>query len=201
MRETEYVESNGGDAGNILLRPGASDRESHPILDVIREMTAPLRVLVVTVEHSIEEWLSAHQEIGDWADELVIVGVGDGARSTTTVQPSAATTAPAPAPLQGEPIFEFIQDAGDLSTLGQTINAQLQIPEHVTDDTQTILYIDSITALLESADTETVFRFLHTLTNLVTAQGATAYYQLDSGQIGAETTAILSVLFDATLDD
>lgn len=201
MRETEYVERNGGDSGNILLHPpDASDHESRPVLDVVRDTTAPLRVLVVTVEHSIEEWLSTHQDIGDWVDELVILGVGDGARSTATAQPSATTTTPAPAPVPGEPVFEFITDAGDLSTLGQTINAHLQTREHATDDTQTILYVDSISALLESADTETVFRFLHTLTSLVTAQGATAYYQLNPSQIDAQTTATLSVLFDS-IDD
>lgn len=50
--------------------------------------------------------------------------------------------------------------------------------------------------MLEFADTETVFRFLHTLTSLVTAQDATAYYQLNPSQIDAQTTATLSVLFD-----
>ena len=65
MRETEYIEQNGGDSGNILLHTDASDHDSRPLLEVIRETTAQLRVLIVTVEHTIEEWLSAHQDIGD----------------------------------------------------------------------------------------------------------------------------------------
>lgn len=202
MREAaSYTESLGADSANTLLNPpDASDRDGYSLTELIQPHSGAVKALVVTVEQSVEDWLASNQDVSELAEELVIVSVGDGVRSTAATH-SGPTQAPTPDPRRGEPVIEFVPDASDFSQLGQTINAHLsETPRNMTEPTRTIFYLDSISALLEAADTETVFRFLHTLTSLVNARGATAYYQLDSSQVDPETVSIILPLFDSEIE-
>lgn len=202
MREaSSCTGSMGVDSPNTLLYPPIdSDRGGPSFTELIQTQAGSVRALVVTVEQSVEDWLATHQDVLEVVQELVLVSVGDGARSAAAANPRTAT-APTPGPLPGEPVIEFVPDTENLSELGVSINAHLsETPNDESEQTQTVLYLNSVSALLEVSDTETVFRFLHILTRLVEARGATAYYQLDSSQIDSATISTLSVLFGSDLE-
>lgn len=202
MREApSYTESMGADSANTLLYPPEnSDRGGRSFTDLIQSQAGSIQALVVTAEQSVEDWLATHQGAGELVEELVVVSVGDGVRSTAAAQPGTTTT-PTPDPLPGEPVIEFVPDTENLSELGVTINAHLsETPTYGSEQTQTVLYLDSVSALLEASDTETVFRFLHVLTRVVEARGAIAYYRLGSSHVDSATISTLSVLFDSHLE-
>lgn len=194
-----YLESKEFDSANVLLRTDDSGRTERACTDIFRSAGAT-RGVVVAVEWSVEDWLAALQDRDGLPDELVVVSVGEGARTTATAQPGSPIR-PAPDRPAGEPVVDFVP-AGDLATLGQTINRHLTAASDpaMGEPPRTVLCLDSIAALVEASDVRTVFRFLHILTSLVSTQGATAHYHLDPGQLDSETVATLSVLFDSTLE-
>ena len=152
MREaTSYPESKGADSANTLLDPPTeSDRDGHSLTDLIQPHSDAVQALVITVEQSVEDWLASNQDIRELVEELVVVSVGDGVRSTAATHPGPTTT-PTPDSQVGGPRIELVSDAGNLAELGQTINAYLsEAPDSASDQSQTVLYLDSISALLEA---------------------------------------------------
>lgn len=197
-----YMGSKGGDSVNVLLTmTDDSGRTERACTDLFRSEEGATRgVVVVTVEQSVEDWLATHQDADGLPAELVVVSVGEGARSTAAAQ-TGSPTAPSPDRLAGEPVIDFVP-AGDLSALGTTINTYLtESPNPGTaEPTRTVLCFDSISALVDASDVQTIFRFLHILTSLVRTHGATAHYHLDPSQLDPVTVSTLSVLFDAELE-
>ncbi|MFB6075060.1 MAG: hypothetical protein ABEJ89_08615 [Haloarculaceae archaeon] len=82
-----------------------------------------------------------------------------------------------------------------LSRFAEAITDQLGDRE-----AETVVSVHSITDLLEYADRETVFRFLHALASSVRATRATGYYHLDAVAHDAETVARFGTLFDAVVE-
>jgi archaellum biogenesis ATPase FlaH len=59
------------------------------------------------------------------------------------------------------------------------------------------LCFDSLSILLQYADTERVFRFLHVLTNRLTELGASTHFHLDPAAHDERTIAQLAQAFDS----
>jgi hypothetical protein len=74
----------------------------------------------------------------------------------------------------------------------------IAIAEAVTADTE--VCFDSLTALLQYADRERAFRFLHSLGERCTAASAGVHYHLDPETADAKTVAAVSTLMDAVVD-
>jgi hypothetical protein len=83
----------------------------------------------------------------------------------------------------------------DLLGLGETLDAALS-----RSDRPTTLCTWSVSDLLQSADLESVFRFLEVLTRNVHRTGGVAHYHLTTDVHDPETVETLETLFDAVLD-
>jgi len=83
-------------------------------------------------------------------------------------------------------------EPGDLTGLG------IAIAESLGPDTA--VCFDSLTAMLQYADRERSFQFLHALGERCASAGATAHYHLDPEATDETTVAALSTLVDAVVD-
>ncbi|WP_049986698.1 DUF7504 family protein [Halobellus rufus] len=60
--------------------------------------------------------------------------------------------------------------------------------------------VESLTVLLQYADTQSVYRFLHVLTTRLRAADATGYFYLDPSVVDDRTVELLKTLFDAVVE-
>lgn len=175
---------------NLLVRP--TERIDHETIcaRLSEELAAP-QALVVSYEQSIEDWLANHQQHP--LDSVAFVRVGEPVRSAAAATPTTPPTAP-----DGDPIIEGVADPTDLTTLGLTIQSQLQ-----TFDTagrgDIVVCVDSLPALLAPVSLPRAFRFLHLLTTLIKTHNATAHYHT-TPELTSEALETLRPLFDAELD-
>jgi hypothetical protein len=146
---------------------------------------------------------SPRERLDDWDDqvgvrpaETTVVDVATATRS------AAASAGGAPDPLDGAAGPGGWADAtvervpkGDLLGLGETLDTALS-----RSDRPTTLCMRSVSDLLQSADLETVFRFLEVLTRNVERAGGVAHYHLTTDVHDPEAVETLEVLFDAVLD-
>ncbi|WP_266077856.1 DUF7504 family protein [Haladaptatus caseinilyticus] len=69
------------------------------------------------------------------------------------------------------------------------------------NDQQSMLYFDSITAMLRYVNRTTAFRFLHSLTDSLRRLGVTAHFYMNPDVHDEETLAIFRPLFDTVVGD
>ncbi len=65
---------------------------------------------------------------------------------------------------------------------------------------QTVICFHSLTALIQYADLQRVFRFLHVLTARIDLIDAVAHFHMDPGAHDAQTRNTLVQLFDAVIN-
>lgn len=94
--------------------------------------------------------------------------------------------------------IQRISDPRDLPKLGIAISQV--IADWQGRSKHTVMCFHSITDLLQFADHERVFRFLHVLQGRVDSIDATAHYHLDRDAHDERTVAMFWNLFDATVD-
>jgi len=119
-------------------------------------------------------------------DRMILVG--DFARGATTQTPTGDQIP------SGDIVT--IPEATDLATLGIQINEMLSKLARSGGDV--VVHFDSIETLLDQVGPEPAFKFLHVLTGLVNASGATGYYYLDPEGVTDKTISTMEVLFDHT---
>ena len=75
------------------------------------------------------------------------------------------------------------------------------VPESAADSDEDISFcFNSITSLLQYADVQRAFRFLHVVTGRVKTVGGTGHYHLDPEAHDRQTLATLKGLFDAVIE-
>jgi len=172
-------------ADTVLLQAtSAGDREQDLCGELLAE-PAPDTLVGVTTTETPARWCSTHldQTTADPENaQLVCVGerTRSGARGAAESAPISTATVP---------------DPGNLTKLGTLLSDPL------TGDpsADAVLCLDSVTPLLHHSSRQTVFQFLHVLTDLVTANGVAAHYHLDPQAHDDETVASLKVLVDAVV--
>jgi len=87
-----------------------------------------------------------------------------------------------------------VSSPGDLTGLGIAISEYLS--EWHSDDNRTVVCFDSVTTLLQYADTERVFQFIHVLTQRIEEAGATAHFHMDPAAHDDQTVRTITSLFD-----
>ncbi len=177
----------------LLLTPPFEDRGDEACVDLLAtSRPADMNVLYVTFVQSaderLESWRRRHDDTQP--NRLGVIDVGGSTRSAT------ATSAAAPDPTSPVRI-ETIASPGNLTNLGIKISGFLQDWEP-TDADPTICF-HSLTTLLQYADLQRVFRFLHVLTGRVRAVGGTAHFHLDPGAHDPQVENTLMTLFDAAV--
>jgi len=182
-------------ASNILLLTPSLDShdDDEACLDLLT-VTEPTQenVLSVTFTQSatdrIDLW-DAH--VDERPARAGIISVGEITRSASTDTTSTQR-------LVGPLTIETVSDPGDLTGLGIAVSTFLS--EWGDDDNQTVACFHSLTPLLQHADLQRVFRFLHVLTGRLKTSDAVAHYHMDPNAHDQQTISTLRPLFDAIVD-
>jgi|GEM_PF-1228908 len=87
-----------------------------------------------------------------------------------------------------------VSDPTDLTGVAIAVGEWLRARD---GDERPVVCLDSLSTLLQYADLERAFRFLHALVARVRSAGATAYVSVDPGAHDEATLATLRTLFDA----
>lgn len=116
-----------------------------------------------------------------------------------TDQFEAATTETTTADEDGNRVtVDTIDDPSDLPKLGITISRAVK--EWDDAGVGTVVCFHSLTALLQYADRQRVFRFLHVLQDRLEAVDAVTHYHMDAAAHDRQTLATLRPLFDAVVE-
>lgn len=151
-----------------------------------RAAVADGNVLCVSFTRPAEERLGVLRDRLDRLPERVaVVSCADRHPSETTVRTADGTTRVS---------VEVVSDPSDLPRLGTTVSRAVSEWD---PDAETLLCFHSLTALLQYADTQRAFRFLHLMRNRL---DTTNHYHMDSEAHDGQTVASLRPLFDAVVE-
>lgn len=165
----------------------------------------PLRgnVLLVTLLESPDRRLDALRR---WAGQLpgrvAVVSVGDSMRSAGAAGasnwPGSAAGAGADhgtgSASRGNIRTTSVSDPGDLTGIGVKIEQVLSA--WTDEDAPTRTCFHSLTCLLQYADLDRVFKFLHVLTSRIEASNGLAHFHMDPTAVDDRTLATVRSLFD-----
>jgi hypothetical protein len=119
-----------------------------------------------------------------------IVSVDDSTRS-------AAATASVQTGANGH--VRTVSSPGDLTGLGIAVSEFLG--DWHGDGNETVVCFDSITTLLQYADLQRAFRFLHVLTQRSDGAGAHAHFHMDPTAHDEQTIRTITSLFDEVVEE
>ncbi|WP_435180608.1 DUF7504 family protein [Halorussus sp. AFM4] len=177
----------------LLLAPSiheATDEACHDLLSL--EAPDDENVLWVTYTRSpdacMQDWLD---RAGDRPRNVRLVSVGETTRS------AAATVGGDVGPRSGD-VVETLSSPGDLTGLGIKLSEILKAWKD--SDARTVACFDSLTALLQYADLQTAYKFLHVLTGRFDAADVTAHFHLDPDACDQQTVSTLTSLFDTVVE-
>lgn len=122
--------------------------------------------------------------------------VGDLPASMAIICPEAQSGGSAALP---DGVYSTSVAADDLTGVGIAVSRYLDRWDGSRAPTTACL--DSLTDVLERADTERVFRFLHTVTGRFMAAGVSAHVHLDPATHDDQTIATLRTLFDTVVTE
>jgi hypothetical protein len=184
-------------ASVLLLSPSLHSATDEACLDFLTlDDPSEENVLWVTYTRTpdscVQSWLA---NVGGRPQNMRFVSVGETKRS------ASAQSGGGDAPRPGGDSVETLSSPGDLTGLGITLSEVLK--EWNDEDERTVACFDSLTALLQYADLQTVYKFLHVLTGRFEAADVTAHFHLDPEACDTQTVSTLTSLFDtvAELED
>lgn len=180
--------------GNTGLLVSAMETDAETaVYEVLRDSPpAETNLLVISYRSDPDEWLAEWQTHGGAIPaDFGFIHVGDMARSAAA--PASGT------PAQAAPHFVTgISDPTDLTGLGIQISEYLE--QWAGTDRQTIVYFDSVTVLLQFAELDRVYRFLHVLAGRIKSVEGHAYYRLDPNAHDVQTLSTVQNLLDNTIE-
>ena len=185
---TEDKLSELADVSNILLlAPSLGGQGADVCLDVIsRTKPSETNILTVTYTDTPQEW------VDNWIDHAGVSPlrggiVGIGQADNAVDDPSWAV--------------KTVENPSDLTGVGIELSELLSgMATAADDDEQIAVCFDGITSLLQYADLQRAFRFLHVVTGRVRKADARCYYHLNPTAHGQQTMATLGGLFDTTVE-
>lgn len=173
------------DGSNVLVRTPASGdaARASQLSSLLARGPSADTALVVTYA------LSAAEVVERWRDRR---GTLPATLHVIEVVPPERVSS-APRSVDAEPgVDAEAVAATDLVGLGAALRERL---DAWTAD-RAVLYVDSLTRLLEGTSVETAFRFLHVATSQIQFADLTAYYALAPAAHDAQTVTTLRTLFD-----
>lgn len=189
------------DAGDnvLLLCPAFEPAEESACMDLLTlSEPANENVLCVSFMRSLgnlrAEW---DQHVGSAPSDAAVVNVAAETRSTRTAD---MTSVESTADTTFTPRVEQVTTPSDLTTLGVRITDCVADWDTQENTRQTVACFESITTLLQYADRERTFKFLHVLTDHFESVDATAHYHLEPTVPDEETLDMLVGLFDVVCE-
>lgn len=188
---TESIREAIGDARNVLLLSPVMNAAARDLHMQLLTMAAPERenVLAVTYRDTPDRWLRSWQEsVGELPARVGVVSVGESMRSADGSSPGGDAGS----------VSRAVQSPTDLTGLGITVSEYLK--EWSGNGNRTVACFDSVTAFLQYRELHTVYRFLHVMTNRLSAVDAVGHYHLDPDAYDEQTVSRLKSLFDASVE-
>lgn len=180
--------------GNTLLEAPALDGDAaEGVYEVLSQTPSrETNLLVISYRDGPDRWLADwHHHVGQMPADLGFIHVGETTRST-------ATTSGAPTASSSFGFVDAVRNPSDLTGLGIQISNYL---ERWADSNHTIIvYFDSLTSLLQFADLDKGYRFLHVLSGRIKSVDGHAFYRIDPNAHQSQTVATLQSLMDDTID-
>jgi len=136
-------------------------------------------VLAVLYRHDVRAWTTALRRRDDRLDSAAVVAVGP---VTETGSDRAAV--------------RTVSDPTDLTGVGIAVGEWLRARDA---DERPVVCLDSLSTLLQYADPERAFRFLHGLTAQVRSTDGAAFVSVDPGAHDEATLGTVRALFDAVV--
>lgn len=110
-----------------------------------------------------------------------------------------SAAAPSTGAQLGSPnIATAVNDSADLTGIGIQISNYLK--EWVGTENQTVVYVDSLTVLLQLTDLNRTYRFLHVLSGRIKSVDGRAYYRLDSDAHDQQMISTIKELLDSIIE-
>ena len=171
----------------LLLAPSLGGRGNDLCLDLLSQtQPSETNVLTITYQHTPQEW------VDDWTDHVAaspvrggIVAVGQADENVD--DPSWAV--------------KTVENPQDLTGIGIELSELLSGMATAADDDEHItICFNGITPLLQYADLQRAFRFLHVVTGRVKTVDGVGHYHLDPEAHDRQTLATLKGLFDAVIE-
>jgi hypothetical protein len=128
------------------------------------------------------------EQLEHWEDH-----VGQLPRSTSVVVTSQAPEEPESLP--ESVTVKHVHDASDIPRLGMTISDRLSA-----DAENVVCCFDNLTALLQYADLQRAYRFVHTLNGRLASVDAVSHYHMDPAAHDDRTLSTLRPQFDAVIE-
>lgn len=180
-------------AAILLLTPSLSTHTDSACMDLLTvwEPDAETVVLVSLAQSPIdrlETWAS-HVEEPSTARLRCIDAEETTQSSAETVESLEMETTPVS--------VDTVSDPGDLTGIGIAFSEQLAAPSD--PDRQTVVCFHSLTALLQYAGLQDVFKFLHTLIGRIRNNDIVAHFHADPSAHDAQTMNTLKQLFDTVV--
>lgn len=149
-------------------------------------------LLVISYQNGPGKWLAEWQtHVGTIPEDIGFIHVGEIARSAAA--PSTGM------PTNSSPGFvSAVSDPTDLTGLGIQISQYLE--KWAESDNQIIVYFDSLTILLNFAELNRIYRFLHVLTGRIKSVDGRAYYRLDPDAHDKQTLSTIQNLLDGLIE-
>jgi len=149
-----------------------------------RQGGGPYQLLVMSFNRTPLEWLSEYESAaGGLPDRVGVVGTGDRSQADAFAAEYGDRGA----------AVEIVGDPADLPRLGITLSEFVARWE---EDIPIVLAFDSITAFLQYADLQSVYRFLQTLNGRLDSANGTGLYFIDPAAHDDQTMATIRPLFD-----
>lgn len=178
---------------NVLVEsPALRDDATAGATDVL-DSPGETNLLVVSYRDDPDAWLQRWRTRAESLPaEFGFVRVGETTRS-------AAATAGGARTARGTlPLVAAVSDPSDLTGLGIRVSEYLE--RWAGNGNRTVIWFDSVTALLQFVDLDRAYRFLHVLSGRVKSVDGRGYYLLDPSAHDDRTVAILQELADDAVD-
>ncbi|WP_336328063.1 DUF7504 family protein [Halovenus sp. HT40] len=171
----------------LLLAPSLGGQGNDVCLDLLTQ-TAPSETNMLAISYTdtpqewVENWLD-HAGVSPVRGGIVSIGQAE----TEIDDPSWAV--------------KTVENPSDLTGIGIELSELLSGMATAADDDEYIaVCFDGITSLLQYADLQRAFRFLHVVTGRVKTVGGIGHFHLDPEAHDPQTLATLKGLFDAVIE-
>jgi len=176
------------DVSNVLLlAPSLRSRSRGVCFDLLAGTPpAETNVLVVSYTQTPGEF------VDDWTDHVGTPPVRGGVVSVAQGEAGAEDSSW---------VVESVENPSDLTGVGIELSEFLSgIASAAGEGEHIAVCFNSVTSLLQYADLQRAFRFLHVVTGRIKTVGGVGHFHLDPDAHDAQTLATLKGLFDAVVE-
>jgi len=175
------------DVSNVLLLAPSLGSHGRGVCFELLAQTPPTETSVLVVSYT----QTPGEVIDDWTEHVGTPPVRGGVVSVG--QGEVGAQGPSWA-------VKSVENPSDLTGVGIELSEFLSGVAAAAEDEHVAVCFNSVTSLLQYADLQRAFRFLHVVTGRIKTVGGVSHFHLDPDAHDAQTLATLKGLFDAVVE-